>query len=269
MFDGGAVYAYRGPNIVKKTAIEVLCAAGLALAVCQPAAAQARVWEDRAMVGVSFGVQVSSADVSSSSTFPIYEEEGTVNSQSTFGSDVLFDVMAGVRVWRNFGIAGAYHVYNATGDSTVDGTVPHPTSFLEPARPFSQSVADLDREELAGHLMFGWMVPVSDRLDIFVYAGPSFFRIKQDVVDSVTVPPEQPPYTSVTVTPNTTTLQKSVTGYNVGADATYFLTDSDRMRLGIGVLLRYTGASADIGPGGSTSTDLGGFHFAFGARVRF
>jgi hypothetical protein len=253
---------------VKKTAVEVLCATGLIHAVCQPAAAQVRTWEDRVMVGVSFGVQASSEDINGSSTFPIYEEQGTVNSQSSFGSGVLFDVMVGVRVWRNLGVAGAFSAYSASGDGTVEGTVPHPL-FHDRPRSFSQPVSDLDRKENAGHLMIGWMVPLSDRFDLFVYAGPSFFRLKQDVVDSVDVPSEQPPFTSVTVNPHTTTYQKSSTGYNVGADASYFFNDSDRLRFGVGGFFRYAGASADIGPDGSISTDVGGPQFGVGARVRF
>jgi hypothetical protein len=253
---------------VKKTVFDALFATGLVMAVCSPATAQVREWQDRVMFGLSYGVQASSADINSSGTFTIYDEQGTVNSQSSFGAGGLFDLSVGVRVWRNLGIAGGYHFYSSTGDGTIEGTVPHPLFFDRP-RSFSQSVDGLERKEQAGHLMFGWMVPLSDRFDVFVYAGPSFFRVKQDVVDSVEVPSEQPPFTSVTVVPHTTTYQESVTGYNVGADASYFFNDSDRMRFGVGGFFRYTGASADLGPDGATSTDLGGAQFGFGARVRF
>jgi hypothetical protein len=270
MFDGGAVHAYRELTVVKKTAIEVLSAAGLVLFVCQSAAAQARVWEDRVMVGVSFGMQASSEDINSSSTFPIYGEQGTVESQSSFGSGPIFDVTVGVRVWRNVGIAGAFHAFSETGSGSVEGTVPHPLFFDRP-RSFSQSVGDLERKENVGHLMFGWMVPVSDRFDVFVYAGPSFFRLKQDVVDSVDVPSEQPPFTSVTVAPHVTTYQESTTGYNVGFDAAYFFNDSDSARFGVGGFFRYTGAVGHFGPEpeGSISTDAGGPQFGIGARLRF
>ncbi len=228
-----------------------------------------RPWEDRVFAGISFGVQASSNAIAESSTFILYDEAATLASSTSFGSNGIVDLTVGVRAWRNLGVALGYHWGNSSADSSVSGGVPHPIFFDRP-RSFSVPVNGLKRDEHALHLMFGWMIPPHDKLDLFVYAGPSFFRLKQDVVSGVSVGEEGPPFTNVVVQPSTATRKDSATGYNLGVDATYFVYTKDSYRIGVGGFFRYTGASADIQMANSTaSTDVGGPQFGVGVRFRF
>ena len=66
--------------------------------------------------------------------------------------------------------------------------------------------------------------------------------------------------------------KKSVTGFNVGVDATYIVWSNDSMRIGAGGFVRFTQASTDVqmlDAGSTQSTDVGGMQFGFGARIRF
>ena len=93
--------------------------------------------------------------------------------------------------------------------------------------------------------------------------GPSFFSVKQDLITTVGVAEtDQGPV----ITPTVARVSESPVGFNIGADSAYMLTKS----IGIGVLLRYTGSSADFNlDSSSVSVDAGGFQFAVGGRVRF
>ena len=74
------------------------------------------------------------------------------------------------------------------------------------------------------------------------------------------------------IDPEITERAKSVTGFNVGVDATYIVWSNDSVRIGAGGFVRFTQASADIqmfDAGSSQSTDVGGIQFGFGGRIRF
>jgi hypothetical protein len=235
----------------------------------QPAAAQSTPWEDRVFGGISFGLDSGSATVNDNRSFIVYGESATLQSSSDFDADGIFDFSIGARVWQNMGVAIGYHSKSSTGVAEITGSVPHPIFFDQP-RTFTDSVDGIDRDESATHIQIGWMIPVNDNLDVFVYVGPSFYRLTQEVVTELAVAEEGPPFTSIVVQPTIAERDDSAVGYNLGADATYIVYTRDRLRLGLGGFMRFTGAGADLQVSNSTvETDLGGFQIGFGARVRF
>jgi hypothetical protein len=204
-------------------------------------------------------------------TSTIYEESGTVTSSSTFTSGSLFDVGVGLRVYRNFTVGVGYHQEQNDTDGTLTGSIPSPVFFNKP-RTLSDTVPGLNRKEMATHLMIGWVIPFSAKMDLMVYGGPSFFRLNQDTVSNVTFGENGGDYTTVVAQPTVTTRNKSITGFNAGADATYILWSNDSVRLGAGGFIRFTQASTDVqmfDAGSAQSTDVGGIQFGFGGRIRF
>jgi len=246
--------------------------AAVLVGASQPAAAQTPLeepWEDRVFGGLSFGVEGGSAEISDSRTFTVYEEAGSIETQASFGSDAIIDISGGVRVWRNMGVALSYHAKSTTGTANVQASVPHPIFFDRP-RSYTETIDGIDRDEKATHLQFGWMFPINDNFDVFAYVGPSFYRLTQEVVAGASIAEQGPPFTTVIVQPTIETRKESATGYNLGADATYMFYTRDRLRLGVGGFLRFTGATADIQLSDSAfETDLGGVQFGIGARIRF
>jgi hypothetical protein len=254
--------------------MRALLVGGLLLGITQAAAAQSaltRPWEDRVFGGINFGVQAGSSDVNERQSFVVYDEEGTVTTNSSFGASGFFDISLGVRAWKNFGVALGYHTTSTSDDGNVQGSIPHPQFFDRP-RTINESINGLDRKEHAYNLMFGWMVPVKDNMDVFVYLGPSFFRLRQDVilVTADSISEVGPPFTEVSVQPSVENRGKSMTGFNIGADLTYFMKTTDRYRLGVGGFFRYAGASGDLRLSASEqSVGVGGVQFGFGGRFRF
>jgi hypothetical protein len=254
---------------VKQMTMRAALMAAVLFGASQTAIAQSRQWEDRVFAGVSFGFEPGTEKASQTSTLAIYGENGTIASNSSFDANAIVDLNLGVRVKKNFGIGVAYHSGKADGSADVTGSIPSPIFFDRP-RSFSESVGGFERTEYATHLQFGWMLPVNDNLDVFVYAGPSFYRVSQDVVVDVAVGEQAFPFSNVVVNPVLGLAKRNATGYNIGTDVAYMLYTTDTVRIGVGGFLRVTGAQADLRAGDSTiEADLGGIQYGIGLRFRF
>ena len=249
--------------------VRSLLACALIGGFAQGAAAQNKGWEDRAYINIGFGVESGNTDVTDTKPFSKYDESGLLTSKSSFTSGSLLDVSVGVKVWKSLSVGVGYHQESNGADGTLSGTVPHPIFFNTP-RSFSISVTELQRKESAEHLVFGWTTPVGSKMDIMLFAGPSFYRFEQEVVTDALIAERGSPFTEVIVNPTRAVRKKSVTGYNAGVDVSYLLWQNDSIRLGGGVFVRYTGADTTVTMMTSDQpTKIGGVQFGFGGRVRF
>jgi hypothetical protein len=253
---------------MNKSVVAFLIVCGVSLGTSSQASAQGAPWSDRGYINVGWGVESGSSAMTDTSTSTIYEETATINSASSFTSGSLFDVGVGIRAWRNLTVGVAYHQEQNDTEGTVTGSIPSPVFFN---RPRTLSGAELlNRKEMATHLNIGWVVPVGSKFDVMVYGGPSFFRLTQEVISSAVPNEASATATTITSTITKTERSKSVTGYNVGVDATYIVWSNDSVRVGAGGFVRFAQASTDVEMLSSAQpTDVGGVQFGFGARLRF
>jgi len=229
----------------------------------------------RFFFNVNLGAQWNDQTFTDSSTYTIYSEQGAVATAHSFGGGTLFDISAAARVWRNAAIGLAYSTVSNKNDATSVVRVPHPVVFGQ-TRTATATLSDLEHSEEAVHLQFMWMIPLTDKVEIAVMAGPSFFSVKQSVA-TVRAPEDLtdvPPYTSVTINTMTVTdVKDSPVGVNVGIDGTYMIRTIAGVGVGVGGFLRYAGASLDfeVPPGVTRDTELkaGGPQGALGVRLRF
>jgi hypothetical protein len=234
--------------------------------------AQTGTWADRGYVNIGFGVESGSSSLTDTQNLVIYEESGTITTNTTWTSGSLIDAAFGVRVWRNMTVGIAYHQEENDTDAAITGSIPSPIFFNRP-RTLEQQIV-LDRKEKAAHLVLGWVLPFNDRLDVMLFGGPSFFRLEQDAVEPFTADDlgeRSPPFTDPpNLDADRVTHKKSLTGYNVGVDGTYIIWSNDDLRIGAGGFVRFTKASGNIQQlTGEQPTDVGGVQFGFGARIRF
>lgn len=242
--------------------------AGLVLAAARDASAQ-KPWEDRVYMNIGLGLESGDSTLTDTRPLTIYEETGSVSTTSTFTSGSLLDVGVGFRLWKNLSAGVSYHQEQNDADATVPGSAPHPIFYNQP-RTFTATASALERKESAVHAQFGWMVPIGTKFDVLVFAGPSFFRLQQEVFTSVTVTEKGAPYSEVAVTGTRETRKKSSTGYNVGADMAYVVWQNDSVRLGAGAFVRYTTAETTVLLLSTEQpTTVGGLQFGFGGRIRF
>jgi hypothetical protein len=250
---------------MRKTAV-ALFLFGALVGYSREAAAQ---WTDRGFINFSTGVEKGSSDLNDTRNYTLYDEPATTNTASSITSGNIIEFGAGVRIWRNLSVGGGYHQESNKADVAITGTVPNPIFFNRP-RQLNATATELRRKELAGHLQFGWMVPVGAKLDVLVSGGPSWFRFEQEVVSDVLIAERGLPFTEVVVQPTIVNRKKSVVGYNVGADATYIIWQNDRVRLGVGGFVRYTAADSTVFlMTQDVDSDVGGLQLGIGARFRF
>jgi hypothetical protein len=250
---------------MRKTAVAILIFGAL-VGTPRQAAAQ---WTDRGYINFTTGLESHSSDLNDTRTFVLYDEPATVNTASEVNSGNFVDFAGGVRVWRNLSVGGAFHSESNKADVSITGSVPNPIFFNRP-RSFAVTATELRRKEIAGHLQFGWMVPVGTKIDALVFGGPSWFRLEQQVVSEVKIAEAGLPFTEVVVQTIPATRKKSVVGFNIGVDATYMLWQNDRVRLGAGGFVRYATAKADVLlMTTEVGSDVGGIQYGVGARFRF
>jgi hypothetical protein len=239
------------------------------IADAAPASAQyGPAWVDRGYGSINLGFESTSGTLTDATTFTLYDESGTRTIEQNVDSGTFFDFSVGSRVWQNVSVGIGYHRGSNTSEASGTVSVPHPLVFNS-NRVASVAAGDLDRTEQAFHIQVGYMLPINEDLSVHVTAGPSFFRLKQDVLSEVSFT-EQAPFNTVNVTGVTAERTDSAVGINAGVDVTYKLWESDAYRVGAGVFLRYAGASARITVlENEVDTDVGGLQFGLGARLRF
>lgn len=230
---------------------------GLTFATATPALAQVQ-WTDRAFAGVSTGIQVGTAGVTSTQPFELYGEEGSLLSQQDVKGGLFVDGQFGYRVWNNVAIGVGITFTQAKADAAITGEIPDPVFFSSP-RSATATVAGLTHRELWYSALATWVLPVTDKIDVFVSGGPAFVQVQQELPTSVTVTEPGPSIDDVGVTK----FSKSGLGFVAAADMRYMITS----RLGVGALAKFSASKVEITDG--TSMDVGGFQLGAGIRMKF
>jgi len=234
----------------------------LALCVCaapRAVAAQTMQWTDKGYVSVNAGVQVGSHNLTTSSTFPLYDEQATVATSQKVKSGGFFDIGAAYRVWGNNVLAGVtFSRTSSDATLSLNASIPDPLVTDQPRTVTSSQIGAKHSENVI-HLNAIWMMPVANKLDVGVFVGPSIFIVKQDTVTTVDVTEPAP-----TVSAPLTDASKTTIGFNAGVDLQYLVGK----KWGVGGLARYSWGSADIG-GATKNLTVGGFQIGAGVRARF
>lgn len=247
----------------------MLVVCGLMVGTASRATAQAPQWADRVYFGLNFAAQSGSTDLNGERTFTIYEEQARLATEGRGGAGPMIDLSVGAYVWRNVSVGIGFNKASSKDDATISGAVPHPLFFSRP-RNFSDTVPALNRDETAVHLQFGYTLPINEKLDVMVYAGPSFFRVGQDVVSSIDVAERGFPFDAVLGQATVRRQNDNPVGGHIGADATYKLYTWNTVTLGAGGFFRYAGSSTDLRVlDTDVKSDVGGAQVGFGVRVRY
>jgi hypothetical protein len=224
-----------------------------------PSASAQMKWTDKGVVAVNVGNQSGSHSLTTDTVFNLYDEDGRLTSSQEAGGGPFFDISAGYKVWENLLVSIGYSHVSSKADAAIAASVPDPLRF-DNQRPVTATLSDAQNKEDAIHLSGVWMVPVTDKIDVGVSAGPTIFMVKQDVPSTITVTEPAPTVASISVDE----AKKTTVGFNAGVDVTYLLTK----KLGAGAMARYTWGSAKLA-GASDSLTVGGFQLGVGLRVRF
>jgi hypothetical protein len=237
----------------------------LTLGTARPAVAQTNTWPERVWVSVSGGVQPTTNSFADAFDLPLYVEQEHVAITYPVKSGAVIAASGGYRVWKRLTIGFGVTRYNQHGSSSVTAELPHP--FFDNQFRHVEGSVDTTRTEVGGHLLIGWMLPLSDRLRVIVTAGPSVLSVGQTLVTGVLFS-EAFPYDTATFTgASTTNSTVTATGFNAGADVFWMFS----RRIGAGGLVQVTRARAkeNAGNGRTLSIDAGGAQVGGGLRFVF
>jgi hypothetical protein len=225
-------------------------------------------WTDRGYFNLNVGFETSSGTLSDAAAFAIYDEVGNKRVDQNVDSGALFDFSVGSRVWRNVSVGIGYHRGANSSEASATATVPSPAVFGSP-RAAAVAAGDLERRVRAFHIQVGYMFPLTEEISVHVTVGPSFFNLSQQVIGDLSFT-ETSPFTTVNAAPVIEERSDSGAGINIGADVSYKLWENDAYKVGGGMFLRYSAATARIRIlQNDVDSDLGGLQIGFGARVRF
>jgi hypothetical protein len=255
------------------SALIVVIFAIAAVVVARPADAQTRrpparpaPPTDRIFISVDGAYQVGTQDFDDSSSFSVNAETATYSGAYDVKSGPAFNISGSGLITRHFAVGVGVSRYSKATPIAVTASIPHPF-FFNRARALSDTVS-ANREELAVHVQARLLLPLqSQRIQAAVFAGPSFFSVKQDVLTRVGYS-DAYPYDAISPAPGQiTNVSKSKTGFNAGADVAYFFT----RQVGVGGVAQYAGTTIELtsASGGTTDAKVGGFQVGGGLRLRF
>ena len=231
-------------------------------AVPQIASAQTMQWTDKGYVTFNVGAQVGSDDLNTSSSFTLYDETGTVTSTQRVKSGAFFEIGGAYRVWGRNVLAGvSFSRMSSDSNVALTASIPDPVFFDRP-RSVTATQSGAGHSENVLHLDAIWMIPVANKLDVGVFAGPSIFMVKQDTIGTLTASNVTEP--GPTVNAPLSDVSKTSVGINLGVDVQYLV----RNNIAVGGLFRYTWGAVDI-DGASDSLGVGGLQIGAGIRYRF
>ena len=242
-----------------KTTSIITMVAGLALGSASVVHAQPPPPSDGIFVTVGVAAQLSTRTLTTNHRFEPFGNPDpfgeTVTATHTVGRGLVFDVSAGRPVWGNMAVALDLSTFHSSAGA---GPVSIP-DLLFRGRPKSVTLpSELGQTLVALNLQVGWMVPVTDKFDMALFAGPSLIYVKQDVASATVAAGTQNATASVDRESKTTWKAG-----NASIDLSYKLTD----RYGAGVFIRYVGGEVDLPS--APKLKVGGVQVGGGVRLRF
>lgn len=232
-------------------------ACGFVVLSATPALAQMQ-WTDKAFLNLSAGLQIGTSDVTSTQPFELYGEAGSLLSAQDVKGGFFVDGQFGYRVRGNLAVGVGVTFVQGKADADITGTIPDPAVF-DRHRTASATATDLTHRETWFAGLLTYVMPLTDKIDVFFSGGPAFVQVEQEVPTTVTVTEPTPTIASVGVTK----FSESGIGFVVGADVRYMITN----RIGLGVLGKFSAASVELSDG--TKVDAGGFQVGGGVRIKF
>ena len=246
----------------------------LVMGLARTAFSQDLPQDRRFLFGGNIGIRTTVNQRTDRANFMLFAETGRFAATQKLGPAMVYDVSFSSRLWRQFSVGTNVSYASMTSTTSIEAQVPHPFFFEFPRTARSQ-ITGLQHGELAVHLQGQFRVPLGNRLSLMVFAGPTIFKGRQDLIATIKTTENGFPFDKVNiVSHNSQTVTVTGLGYNVGFDFTYFgfLGRSEILdRFGASLMYRFSRATPSVRfaqeyqPG----LELGGTHILGGLRIAF
>lgn len=165
---------------LQSTLVALAVLAFPAIVLPQEEQASEKRWQGRVYVNVNGGFQTASPSFGYTQTTQLWEEQASAALDIPGEPAVTFDVSGGVRLVQNFGVGLTYSRYDVERTGSLTTTIPHPFFFEESGT--AQRDIPLSRTEDVVHIQAVYKVPVTRKLQIGMFGGPSYFRCQDQLV---------------------------------------------------------------------------------------
>jgi hypothetical protein len=224
----------------------------------------------RGFLDVDFGV-ARAGNETFNDTLAYTARQETVTAAAAYLLPVgaLFNVGGGFMFTPAFGIGLAVSGSAHQSTASVALSVPDPIILNNNATASATTVV-LQRTEGVMHVEALYATDIRRNFTIRVLAGPSFFRLTQDLVNGIGFSESLFPHQiRITGTDNSSYVGTGW-GFNAGADIAYYFTS----RFGLGGLARYSRGTVELpvalgGTGATFNYPVGGVNLGGGVRLRF
>jgi len=248
------------------TVVLTLALSGVAEAQTRlpPVARPRPVISERAFISVDGIYQVGSHDFGDSATIRENAENGRFDTDYTVKAGPAFNVSGGGLLSRSLAVGVGVTRFSKSTVTAVNASVPHPFFFNQPRSVTGEYEGS--RSELAVHVQVRGLIPVSDRVQVALFGGPSFFTVEQSIVSDFDFTESYPFDTATFSRVVADTQSESKVGFNVGGDVSYFFS----RQVGVGMTAQYSGATVQMTvPSGTADIKAGGGQIGGGLRLRF
>jgi hypothetical protein len=223
-------------------------------------------WTDRGYLFLNGLFEAGGSEFPQTQSWTYFAETATATARFPSSSALGFDASGGFRVWRNLAVGVGVTIVNRSTTPAYSGSIPNPL-YLDRPNLVSGTFA-ASASETGIHLQAAWGIPVSPKMLVVLFAGPSIFTVNQTVMQPQGLSISSGyPYDSTTATASTQEVSKTAFGFGVGADVSYYFSKA----VGIGGMIRFARATADVPVNGQPSVRVpaGGIQIGGGLRIRF
>lgn len=227
------------------------------------AEAQTTAWGTNGYISLNGLYESRTSTIATTTTPTINQEPARLTTTAELARGPVYDLTVGGRIKGHLGIGFgfAYREQNAQG--RVVGEVPHPFYFDQPRQ--LDATLPLDHKDFAVHMHAMWLLPISPTFQMAVFAGPTWFQIKQQSMTDARIQDEYP-HDTVSLAESAGPLQTSSRwGLNAGVDASHFFS----RYVGVSGLVRYSRSNLNLGGSDTTSFEVGGLQVGGGLRFRY
>lgn len=243
------------------------CAVGLATAqllMSSDALAQSSAWGDNGYVSINglYDATVETNDIISRQD--LYQETAEITATQEIGKRPVYDVTAGGRLKGNLGMGFAVSYAKADDAAAITAAIPSPFYFNRPRT--LEAPTTLERTDLMLHLAAMWLLPLSDRVQMTVFGGPTWFQVKQQAIKSLVIDDVFPFENVGLIGVERDRKTVSTWGFNAGFDVSYFFSKN----VGVQGLVRYSQGKGTVSATGvDTDITVGGTQAGAGLRFRY
>jgi hypothetical protein len=246
--------------------VALLVMTGPALAGPAPRPPQKGDWTDRGYLFLNGLFEAAGSELTQTQSWIYFAETATATASYPSPSAFGFDASGGFRIWRNLAVGVGATVVSRSTTPAYSGSIPNPLYLNRPNLVSGTFAASAS--ETAIHLQAAWGIPVSPKMLVVLFAGPSIFTVNQTVMQAQGLSISSGyPYDSTNATVSTQDVSKTAFGFGVGADVSYYFSKT----VGLGGMIRFARATADVPVNGQPSVRVpaGGFQIGGGLRIRF